>query len=98
MFEGFSNEWFYSERKDSGNISNIWSPQKKKKKNVTATIVLYKVTEATVISHDVHTNFIFLVVGILQGDALASYLVIISLHNVLQIFKRSNFKKWIQIF
>ena len=56
---------------------------------VAAIMMLYKNTKVKICSSDGDTHYFDIVVGILEGDTLAPYLSIISLHYV---FRRSIYK------
>ena len=54
------------------------------KEKDTAKLILYKNTKLKVCSLDGDTDYFNIVAGVLQGDALAPYLFIICLDNVLE--------------
>ena len=60
-------------------------------------MMLYKITKIIVSSPDGDTEYFGIVAGVLQGDALTSYLSIICLHNVLKtsidLMKENGFKR-----
>ena len=69
------------------------------KETVASIMILYKNTKVKVRLSDGDTDFFDIVAGVLQGDTLALYLFIISVHNlpILRTSKvdRSNERKWL---
>ena len=75
IVRGFSPKHFIPYTEENGaNTTSIWSLQ-----TVTASIILYKTKEEMVRSFNRSSDFFDIVVGILQGDTLASYTFIVFL-------------------
>ena len=67
-----------------GKIEQILLANGLPRKTVSAIMMLYKNTKVNVCSPDEDTDFIDIVVGVLQGDTIAQCLFIISLDNALR--------------
>ena len=72
--------WLHTHRKNGANTTHLRLP----KENVAAIIMLYGNTKIKVHSPNVERHYFDIVTGVLQGDTLAPYLLIICLDIVLR--------------